>query len=161
MLISRTDLLAIVAVVDIAIHGEKQPVRRSEIGPRHGLSERYFEQILQVLSGSNILTATRGKAGGYQLSRAPSLITAGEVLRAVHAPLDTAAGKAESSIARRIVLPALEDAQMAFSRALQGITIADLVRSALACPLTFFTAGGTDPIAAVSIVNLPTLLTRE
>jgi Rrf2 family iron-sulfur cluster assembly transcriptional regulator len=124
--LSHTAILAIVAVVDIAIHGQERPVRRDDIGPRHGLSERYFEPILQVLSGSGILSATRGRTGGYRLARAPSLITVAEVVRATD---DIAAGKIKSSIAKRIVLPAIKDAQLAFAKALQDITIADLVRS--------------------------------
>jgi hypothetical protein len=40
------------------------------------------------------------------------------------------AGKANSLIGRRVVIPALDEAQMAFSEALQRLTIYDLVRSA-------------------------------
>jgi Rrf2 family protein len=130
MFLSRTDVLAIVAVVDIAIHGQERPVPASDIAPRHDLTERYLEPMLQGLAGSKILTGKRGRMGGYRLARAPSRITVADLLRAIRATQDHAAGKIQSSIARRIVLPALEEAQMAFSRALHGITIADLVRSA-------------------------------
>src|SRR5260370_31104611 len=99
MLLYRADMLAMVVVVDIAIHGQDRPVRGGDIGPRHGLSERYFELVLQCLSGSGILTATRGKSGGYPLARAPTLITAADVLRAVRATQDLADGKIRSSIA--------------------------------------------------------------
>ena len=128
--LSRTDILAIVAVVDIAIHQQKRPVKRGEIGPRHGLSERYFEPVLQCLSASGILTATRGKSGGYQLAHAPSLITAGDVLQAIRATQDVVAREIGSSIGSGIVIPALQDAEMALSQGLQRITIHDLVRSA-------------------------------
>jgi DNA-binding IscR family transcriptional regulator len=91
------------------------------------LAARYFDPILQGLSGGGILTASRGKLGGYQLARTANLITADDVLRAVRATQDIAAGKNGSSIATSIVLPVLEGAQMAFAKALQDITIADLV----------------------------------
>src|SRR5260370_32888205 len=93
MLFSRLDILAMVAVVDIAIHGQQRPVKSAEIGPRHGLSERYLEPILQCLSGSGILTTRRGKSGGYQLARTLRPITAADVLRALRATEGVAAAE--------------------------------------------------------------------
>jgi Rrf2 family protein len=130
MLLSQSDLFAIVAVVDIAIHGQKRPVKARDIGPRHGLSKRYFDSILQGLSRGGILDGKRGTTGGYRLARAPNLVTAGQVVRALRATQDMAAGRFRSSIARRIVIPTLKPAHMAFSRALQSITIEDFIRSA-------------------------------
>jgi Rrf2 family iron-sulfur cluster assembly transcriptional regulator len=132
MLISRTDLLAIVAVVDVAIHGQERPVRASDVGPRYGLPQRYFEPMLRTLAGRGILTGKRGKDGGYQLARSPHFITVDDILRGLRAMQGAIARSIVSSIEKRIALPALEEAQMAFSRALQSITIADLVSSAAA-----------------------------
>jgi Rrf2 family protein len=132
MLISRTDLLAIVAVVDVAIHGQERPVRASDVGPRYGLPLRYFEPMLRSLAERGILTGKRGKDGGYQLTRSPRFITVDDILREARAMEGAIARSVVSTIEKRIALPALEEAQMAFSRALQGITIADLVGSAAA-----------------------------
>jgi Rrf2 family protein len=130
MLLSRADILAIVAVVDIAIHGQERPVPAQDIAARHDLPGRYLEPMLQRLAASGILTGKRGPLGGYQLARASHLFTADDVVRAVRATENSAAGEIQSSIGRRIVIPALNAAQMAFSRGLQSITIHDLVRSA-------------------------------
>jgi hypothetical protein len=42
-------------------------------------------------------------------------------------------GKVRSLLEKRVVIPALDEAQIAFSQALQRITIHDLVRSATSC----------------------------
>jgi Rrf2 family protein len=130
MLVSRPDILAIVAVVDIAIHGQERPVPAQDIAVRHDLPGRYLEPMLQRLAASGILTGKRGPLGGYRLARASHLFTADDIVRAVRATENSAACEIRSSIGRRIVIPALNAAQMAFSRGLQSITIHDLVRSA-------------------------------
>jgi Rrf2 family protein len=98
MLLSQSDLFAIVAVVDIAIHGQKRPVKARDIGPRHGLSKRYFDSILQGLSRGGILDGKRGTTGGYRLARAPNHC---QVVQ-IRATQDIAADGFRSSIARRI-----------------------------------------------------------
>jgi Rrf2 family iron-sulfur cluster assembly transcriptional regulator len=129
MLLARADLLVIVAVVDIAIHGEEQPVPAKDIAARHNLPVRYLKTMLQSLAARGILKGKQGTGGGYQLARASRLISVDDILRAVRAR-QFAAGKANSLIGRRVVIPALDEAQMAFSEALQRLTIYDLVRSA-------------------------------
>jgi len=106
-------------------------VAANDVGPRYGLPQRYFEPVLCTLAGSEILTCKRGKRGGYQLTRAPDLITVDDVLRGVRAMQGGPVTRSIiSSIEKRIALPALNETETAFSRALQGITIADLVRRA-------------------------------
>lgn len=48
-----------------------------------GVSEKYLEQIIALMKKSDIVSATRGAMGGYKLTRDPSEITVGRVLRAV------------------------------------------------------------------------------
>jgi Rrf2 family protein len=137
--LSRTDIVAIIAVVDIAIHGQERPVAGRDVGPRYGLPQRYFEPMLRTLAERGILTGKRGIGGGYQLARAPRSITVDDILREVSALQGAVERSIVSAIEKHIALPALEEAQMAFSRALQNITIHDLVRSAEAV-----TGGGTE-----------------
>jgi DNA-binding IscR family transcriptional regulator len=86
--------------------------------------------MLRTLAERGILTGKRGKGGGYQLARASHFITVDDILRGVRAMQGVVERSVVSRIEKRIALPALEEVQMAISRALQGITIADLVRSA-------------------------------
>ncbi len=48
-----------------------------------GVSGKYLEKIMRMLSNRNIVTATRGANGGYYLAREPKDITVGEVVRAL------------------------------------------------------------------------------
>ena len=48
-----------------------------------GVSGKYLEKIMRMLSNRNIVTATRGANGGYYLARKPKDITVGEVVRAL------------------------------------------------------------------------------
>jgi len=49
-----------------------------------GIPPNYLAQILIELKSNQIVKSVRGKAGGYLLARAPSDITLGDVLRAIH-----------------------------------------------------------------------------
>jgi Rrf2 family transcriptional regulator, iron-sulfur cluster assembly transcription factor len=127
MFLSDADILAIVAVVDVAIHGQELPVPAKNITARHNLPGRYLEPMLQSLTMRGILRGNRGEAGGYQLARSSRRITVDDILRAVRARRKITAGKVRSLIGRRVVIPALDEA---VSEALQRITIHDLVRGA-------------------------------
>ena len=59
--------------------GQAVPAR--EIAEQWNVPVKYLEQILKVLKESNIVTSQVGIGGGYRLSRPPTLITAGEVIR--------------------------------------------------------------------------------
>src|SRR5260370_32889964 len=107
MFISRADLLAIVAVVDVAIHGQERPVPGSDVGPRYGLPQRRLEPMLRTLAERGILTGKRGKDGGYQLARSPNLITVDDILRAMRVMQGAVARNVVASIEKRIALPAL------------------------------------------------------
>lgn len=47
------------------------------------VSGKYLEKIMRILTGRNIVTATRGANGGYFLTRAPEEISIGEIVRAL------------------------------------------------------------------------------
>lgn len=53
----------------------------NELAISTGVTEKYLEQIIAILKHSDIVVAKRGSLGGYELSRHPSEITVGEVLR--------------------------------------------------------------------------------
>jgi Rrf2 family iron-sulfur cluster assembly transcriptional regulator len=53
MFLSDTDILVIVAVVDVAIHGEERTVPAKDITARHNLPGRYLEPMLQSLPASD------------------------------------------------------------------------------------------------------------
>ena len=59
-------------------------VRVEDLATEQGVPANYLVQILIELKANGIARSIRGKEGGYLLARAPSEITLGDVLRAVH-----------------------------------------------------------------------------
>ncbi|MDR1940137.1 MAG: Rrf2 family transcriptional regulator [Clostridiales bacterium] len=53
-----------------------------------GISESYLEQIISLLKKAGIVSANRGAAGGYYLSRRPSEIVVGDIVRALEDNLE-------------------------------------------------------------------------
>ena len=55
----------------------------SDLEKRIGVSSKYIEQIMRMLSKRDIVTASRGTLGGYTLTREPKLISIGQIVRAL------------------------------------------------------------------------------
>ena len=73
------------AVLGLARHFHTgRAVRVEQLAAEQGISANYLVQILIELKAQGIARSVRGKEGGYLLSRAPTQITMGDVLRAVH-----------------------------------------------------------------------------
>jgi Rrf2 family protein len=65
--------------------GTPQPI--VEIAERTSIPRKFLEAILVDLKRSGLVESTRGKKGGYALSRPQDKITFGEVIRATEGPL--------------------------------------------------------------------------
>ncbi|MFA9463896.1 MAG: Rrf2 family transcriptional regulator [Velocimicrobium sp.] len=76
------------AVLDIALNSDEDAVSLSTIAERQSISISYLEQLIAKLKKAGIVTSTRGAKGGYILSKKPSEISVGEVLRALEGNLD-------------------------------------------------------------------------
>ena len=79
------------AMLDIALNQKGGPVAVREIALRQRISERYLENILTVLARANLVVSTRGKSGGFNLSRDPEDINLKDIITAVEgslAPVD-------------------------------------------------------------------------
>lgn len=72
------------AIADIAIqHEQGKKAVTAEIAKRQRISPKYLEQILLQLRRSNLITASKGKNGGYRLTRDASGIKISEVVNAL------------------------------------------------------------------------------
>ncbi|MHB1132858.1 MAG: RrF2 family transcriptional regulator [Chloroflexota bacterium] len=67
------------------------PQSLGEIARVEGISLAYLEQIVATLRRAGLVAGSRGVHGGYELSRPPELISAGEIVRALEGPLMLAA----------------------------------------------------------------------
>jgi len=64
-----------------------QPLRASSISKREGIPKKFLEVILFELVRSGILDSRKGPGGGYFLSKQPSQIAVGPLVRAIDGPL--------------------------------------------------------------------------
>lgn len=76
------------AMVDLAQHyPENEPTPLAQVAERQGISEGYLEQLMTFLRKGGLVRSVRGSQGGYFLTRHPSRITAGEIVRCLEGPL--------------------------------------------------------------------------
>src|SRR6476619_4054171 len=130
-LLPRKGLLAIAAVIDVALHGKGRPVSAKALAARHSLPARHLEPVLQALVRMGILKGIRGPRGGYELARERRRITADEILRAAGTIEEEAdAAMIGSAMLTSVVIPAVGQAERAFSVALGRINLEELVRRA-------------------------------
>jgi Rrf2 family protein len=82
---AKTDY-AVRAMLELAAHGPD--LVKSELLISHqGLPRKFVESILAELRRAGLVHSQRGADGGYALTRKPSMITLGSIIRAVDGPL--------------------------------------------------------------------------
>jgi Rrf2 family cysteine metabolism transcriptional repressor len=75
------------AMTELAKAYGSGPLALSEIARVEGLPAAYLEQLVAELRKAGLVGGVRGLHGGYTLTRAPSQITVGEVVRALEGPI--------------------------------------------------------------------------
>jgi len=83
MILSTKGRYAVMALVDLAIHGENRPVKLLAIAQRQGLDQGYLEQIFAKLKKSGLVNSVKGPGGGYKLGRAQSGISISDIMFSV------------------------------------------------------------------------------
>ena len=129
-LLARKSILAIAAVADIAVNPGTRPVTAKALASRYGLPARHLEPVLQALVRHQILRGIRGPRGGYALARERNRIFADQILLAAANTDDEAVSPAHSRLLDEVVMPALSEAERAFSAALARISVENLTQAA-------------------------------
>ena len=81
MIISTRGRYALRVMIDLAENGKGEYIAMKKIAERQGISLKYLEQILPVLTQNKIIEGLQGKGGGYRLTRKPEEYKVGEILR--------------------------------------------------------------------------------
>ena len=81
MKISTKGRYALRMMIDIAASESEEPIRLKDIADRQGISVKYLEQIIAVLTKAGYVKGVRGVGGGYRLSKVPSEYTVVMILR--------------------------------------------------------------------------------
>lgn len=87
MKISTKGRYAIRLMLDLAVHNEDGYISIKTIAQRQGISEKYLEQIIKMLSKHNYVESIRGSQGGYKLTKSPEEYTVGDILRVTEGSL--------------------------------------------------------------------------
>lgn len=86
-MLSKKSQYAFKALTYLAARYNKGPVLISEIAEQQRIPLKFLENILLELKKAGILESKKGKGGGYQLQKDPSLIKMASVIRIVNGPI--------------------------------------------------------------------------
>ena len=79
---------ALKAVLDLALHYNKELVTAHDMATRIDVPVKFLEQVLLELKKGGFVESKRGNIGGYLLSRAPVDITIGDIVRFIEGPIE-------------------------------------------------------------------------
>jgi len=79
---------ALKTMLDLAVNYGLSPVSIPGLSKSADIPIKFLEQILLELKNGGFVESRRGKVGGYLLSRHPSKITLGEVIRFIDGPIE-------------------------------------------------------------------------
>ena len=131
-MISTRGRYALRVMIDLAEHIDEGYIPLQTIAKRQGISEKYLESILAVLSKAGLLDAVRGKGGGYRLSKPAKEYTAFEVLSLTEGTLAPVTclergQQCENAVNCR-TLPLWQGLDQVIAEYLCSYTLADLTR---------------------------------
>ena len=87
MMISTKGRYALRFLADVAEHQGDGFVPLKDVAVRQKISEKYLEIVVKELVKGGLLTALRGKGGGYRLSRSPEEYNVRSILELMEGPL--------------------------------------------------------------------------
>ena len=94
MMISTRGRYALRVMIDLAEHEGGQYIPMKEVAERQGLSLKYLERILPLLTKGGMVEGVQGKGGGYRLTKPIEEYRVGDILRLTEgalSPVDCAA----------------------------------------------------------------------
>ncbi|MBX3500818.1 MAG: Rrf2 family transcriptional regulator [Alphaproteobacteria bacterium] len=98
MKLSTKGRYAVMALVDLARHGESRPVSLADIAERQEISLSYLEQLFARLRRGGLVKSVRGPGGGYLLARGASGTRVADIILSVDEPITATRCKSNSSI---------------------------------------------------------------
>lgn len=81
MMISTRGRYALRVLTDLAENSADGYIPMKEIAQRQGISLKYLERIIPVLTKNGIIEGVQGKGGGYRLVKSPDECKIGDILR--------------------------------------------------------------------------------
>ena len=133
MIVSTKGRYALRVMLSFAQRGGDEYVPLKEIAEAEGISQKYLESIMTILSKANFVDAVHGKGGGYRLNRRPEDYTVGSILKLTEGSLAAVSCTAQgaSACSRTTccqTLPMWEKLEKMIDEFFEGITLADLLK---------------------------------
>ncbi|MBQ7186346.1 MAG: Rrf2 family transcriptional regulator [Ruminococcus sp.] len=133
MMISTKGRYALRMMLDLAMSETDEYVPLKDIAERQGISIKYLEQIVSVLSRAGYVRSVRGTGGGYKLAKRPEDYTVGMILRLTEGSLaPVSCLEADENTCPRasecMTLGVWNKLYDAINSVVDGITLADMIR---------------------------------
>ena len=77
----------VAAMYDLALHYGQGAISLKSVAQRQGISEHYLEQLMGTLRKAGYVKSVRGAQGGYALTKDPTEISVGDVIRTMEGPI--------------------------------------------------------------------------
>lgn len=137
MKLSSQEEFGLRCLLQIARMGDGGSLTITEMSQREGISSPNVAKIMRILRRAGLVKSTRGKAGGYSLSRPAAALPVGEVLGSLGGRLfDTGFCDRHSGLEQLClnnsdcsIRPVLRHIQEAVDQVLGRLTIQSLLRS--------------------------------
>ena len=133
MIVSTKGRYALRVMVCLATRRDRDYIPLKEIAEAEGISQKYLESIMSLLSKGNLVDAVHGKGGGYRLNRSPDGYTIGSILKLTEGSLAavscTANGPEGCSRGTCCdAKPMWDKLDRMIDQFFEGITVADLLK---------------------------------
>jgi len=133
MIVSTKGRYALRVMLSFAQRGNDEYVPLKEIAEAEGISQKYLESIMTILSKAGFVDAVHGKGGGYRLNRAPADYTVGSILKLTEGSLAAVSCTSQGAAACSRTtccqtLPMWEKLEKMIDEFFEGITLADLLK---------------------------------
>ena len=123
---------ALRVMMDLAQHPEDGFISLKTVAERQDISMKYLEMIVGQLKREELVESSRGKEGGYRLSREPAAYSVGEILRCLEDNLAPVACIRDGEIqcdkaSACVTIPMWKELDEITSRYLDSVTLEDLL----------------------------------
>ena len=133
MIVSTKGRYALRVMLSFAQRGGDEYIPLKEIAEAEGISQKYLESIMTILSKAGFVDALHGKGGGYRLNRKPEDYTVGSILKLTEGSLAAVSCTSQGAAACSRTtccqtLPMWEKLEKMIDEFFEGITLADLLK---------------------------------
>jgi Rrf2 family cysteine metabolism transcriptional repressor len=122
--ISTKGRYGLTIMMELARRYGEGPTSLKSIAEKNQLSEHYLEQLIAPLRNGGLVKSIRGAYGGYILSKFPSDITSGDVIRVLEGPISPVDFTEEDDPAKRDLWVRIRDS---IAEVLDSSTLSDLI----------------------------------